>query len=65
MLFRSALVYLFEFKVIDGDEPTGEALAQLKARDYAAKYCAPGVDAIEVGVEFSRTKRQIVGWEVA
>ncbi len=60
-----ALVYVLEFKVIDGDTPTGEALTQLKARDYAAKYRAPGVEIIEVGIEFSRTKRQIVGWEVA
>jgi len=60
-----SLVYVLEFKVIDGDTPTGEALAQLKARDYAAKYRAPGVRIIEVGIEFSKAKRQIVGWEVA
>ncbi len=59
------IVYLLEFKVIDGDAPTGEALAQLKARDYAAKYRAPGVEVIEIGIEFSKSKRQIVGWEVA
>ncbi|MBZ4648749.1 MAG: hypothetical protein JG774_1179, partial [Desulfomicrobiaceae bacterium] len=33
--------------------------------DYAAKYRAPDVTVIEVGVEFSTTRRQIVGWEVA
>lgn len=60
-----SLVYLLEFKVIDGDTATGEALAQLKAKDYAAKYRAPGVKIIEVGIEFSKTKRQIVGWEMA
>ena len=60
-----ALVYVLEFKVIDGDESTGEALVQLKARDYAAKYRVPGVRTIEIGIEFSRTKRRIVGWEVA
>ncbi|NCD27003.1 MAG: hypothetical protein EOL86_15640, partial [Deltaproteobacteria bacterium] len=58
-------VYVLEFKVIDGDTPTGEALAQLKARDYAAKYRAPGVEIVEIGIEFSKAKRQIVGWEVA
>ncbi len=57
-------VYVFEFKVVDGDAPTGAALAQLKAKDYAAKYRAPGVHVLEIGVEFSKTKRQIVGWEV-
>ncbi|NCC86042.1 MAG: hypothetical protein EOM03_18375, partial [Clostridia bacterium] len=58
-------VYLFEFKVIDGDHPTGEALAQLLRKDYAAKYRQPDISIIQIGVEFSRVKRQIVGWEVA
>ncbi|TSE24634.1 putative AAA-ATPase [Tepidimonas sediminis] len=59
--------WVIEFKVVDGEEPTGEAMRQLKARDYAAKYRgAPGItEVIELGVEFSRTRRQIVGWEVA
>ncbi|WP_143890166.1 ATP-binding protein [Tepidimonas alkaliphilus] len=58
--------WVIEFKVIDGDAPTGEAMRQLKARDYAAKHRgAPGIhEVIELGVEFSPTKRQIVGWEV-
>jgi hypothetical protein len=58
-------VWVFEFKVVDGDAPTGAALAQLKKKDYAAKYRAPDVTVIEVGVEFSTARRQIVGWEVA
>ncbi|OBS30320.1 hypothetical protein A9O67_04560 [Tepidimonas fonticaldi] len=59
--------WVIEFKVIDGEEPTGEAMRQLKARDYAAKHRgAPGIaEVIELGVEFSRARRQIVGWEVA
>ncbi|TSE25947.1 putative AAA-ATPase [Tepidimonas sediminis] len=59
--------WAIEFKVVDGEEPTGEAMRQLKARDYAAKHRgAPGItEVIELGVEFSRAKRQIVGWEVA
>ncbi|BDV01838.1 hypothetical protein TDMWS_19230 [Thermodesulfomicrobium sp. WS] len=31
----------------------------------SSKYRAPEVTVIEVGVEFSRNLRQIVGWEVA
>jgi hypothetical protein len=58
-------VWVFEFKVVDGDAPTGAALAQLKERNYAAKYRAPSVTVIEVGVEFSSARRQIVGWETA
>ncbi|MCX7815194.1 MAG: ATP-binding protein [Tepidimonas ignava] len=57
--------WVFEFKVVDGDQGTGAALRQLQAKDYAAKHRgAPGVErVIEVGVEFSRSKRQIVGWD--
>ncbi|BDV00222.1 ATPase AAA [Thermodesulfomicrobium sp. WS] len=60
-------VWIFEFKVISGESPTGEALRQIQQRHYAAPYRnAPGVHrVIEVGVEFSKTKHQIIGWEVA
>ncbi|WP_299018402.1 ATP-binding protein [uncultured Tepidimonas sp.] len=56
-------IYLFEFKVIEL-EPEGKALAQLKARDYAAKYRAAGVPIHLVGIEFSRDSRRVVGLEV-
>ncbi|WP_243646481.1 ATP-binding protein [Tepidimonas ignava] len=63
---HAGTAWVFEFKVVDGDQGTGEALRQLQAKDYAAKHRgAPGVErVIEVGVEFSRSKRQIVGWDV-
>lgn len=63
---HAGTAWVFEFKVVDGEQGTGEALRQLQARDYAAKYRgAPGIErVIEVGVEFSRTRRQIVGWMV-
>ncbi|HCF04711.1 MAG TPA: hypothetical protein DEU72_00500, partial [Desulfomicrobiaceae bacterium] len=50
--------------VIHQDTPAGSALAQIQAKNYAAKYRAPGVRVLEVGVEFSAAQRQIVGWEV-
>jgi len=56
-------VWLFEFKVIEGETATGEALAQLEAKNYAAKYA--GAVLIQIGIEFSKAKRQIVGWDVA
>ncbi|BDV00213.1 ATPase AAA [Thermodesulfomicrobium sp. WS] len=59
------VAWVLEFKLVDGEAPTGAALTQLQAKNYAAKYRAPGVTVIEVGVEFSTAKRQIVGWEVA
>ena len=57
-------VYLFEFKVVE-QVPDGRALAQLQAKGYAEKYRAPGVTVTLVGVEFSREKRNVVGFEVA
>jgi hypothetical protein len=56
-------VYLFEFKVVE-QEPQGKALAQLQTRGYAEKYKVPGVTVVLVGIEFSREKRNVVGFEV-
>ena len=56
-------VYLFEFKVVD-DGPEGTALAQLRERGYADKYRASGEPIHLVGIEFSRTERNIVAFEV-
>jgi hypothetical protein len=58
----SERIYLFEFKVVEL-EPEGKALAQLKAKDYAAKYRAAGVPIHLVGIEFSRDSRRVVGFE--
>jgi hypothetical protein len=38
-------------------------MAQLKARNYAAKYQASGKAVFLVGIEFSQAERQIVGFE--
>ncbi|BBD77882.1 hypothetical protein HPTL_1622 [Hydrogenophilus thermoluteolus] len=59
-----ATVWVIEFKVVFGEAATGEALAQIQARDYAAPYRGkPGVArVIELGVEFSKTRRTLVGW---
>ncbi len=56
-------VYLFEFKVVEL-VPEGRALRQLKDRGYAEKYRASGQPIHLVGVEFSREKRTVVGFEV-
>ncbi len=57
----ASITWVMEFKVVEGDTPTGEALAQIQAKNYAAKYPDP---VILLGIEFSKTKRQIVGWQV-
>jgi hypothetical protein len=57
------VVWVIEFKLVD-HEATGESLRQLQEKNYAAKYRKSGVQVIELGVEFSRSKRQVVGWFV-
>jgi hypothetical protein len=53
---------LFEFKVVEL-VPEGRALAQLKAKNYAAKYRSSGCAITLIGVEFSRDARNIVAFE--
>ena len=55
--------YLFEFKVVEL-EPEGKALEQLKAKKYHEKYATKCPKIYLIGVEFSKEKRNIVGFEV-
>ncbi|APW48493.1 hypothetical protein RA876_15660 [Rhodoferax antarcticus] len=56
-------VFLFEFKVVELN-PAGSALQQLKDMAYADKYRARAEPIHLIGVEFSKTSRNIVGFEV-
>ena len=56
-------VFLFEFKVVESN-PKGSALQQLKDMAYADKYRRRGEPIHLIGVEFSKTSRNIVGFEV-
>ena len=56
-------IYLFEFKVVEL-APDGRALQQIKDRGYAEKYRAEGAPLHLIGVEFSRERRAVVGFEV-
>lgn len=58
-----SFVYLFEFKMVK-DEATGAAIEQIQAKDYAKIYRNTGKSIYLVGVEFSRRKREIVGFDV-
>ncbi|NHN75978.1 ATP-binding protein [Azotobacter chroococcum] len=55
-------VYLFEFKVVEL-VPQGKALQQIRERGYAEKYRARGEPIHLIGVEFSRERRSVVGFE--
>jgi len=54
-------VWLFEFKVVEL-VPEGKAIQQLRDKGYAEKYRSAGPVHL-VGVEFSRERRNIVGFE--
>ena len=56
-------VFLFEFKVVT-DAPEGHALQQIREKGYAEKYLGQGVEVHLIGVEFSKTARNVVGFEV-
>jgi Predicted AAA-ATPase/PD-(D/E)XK nuclease superfamily len=55
-------IILFEFKVVEL-VLEGNALQQIKDKQYAAKYLAEGLPIYLVGVEFSRKTRNVVGFE--
>ncbi len=55
-------IYLFEFKVIE-QEPVGSALQQIKDKGYADKFRADGMPIHLIGVEFSKEKRNVTGFE--
>ena len=57
-------VYLFEFKAWQENQE-GRALAQLKERDYAAKYRHLGLPIHMVGVEFNAQSRNVEVFEYA
>jgi len=62
-VFFAGAVWLFEFKVVEL-VPEGKALAQLHARAYADKYRARGEPIHLIGIEFSRSARNLVGFAV-
>jgi hypothetical protein len=53
-------VYIFEFKL---DKSAGEAIAQIKKKNYAAKYAASSKRVILFGVNFNSENRQIDDWK--
>ncbi|MEY8875990.1 MAG: ATP-binding protein, partial [Leptothrix sp. (in: b-proteobacteria)] len=58
-----ARVFIFEFKVVE-QAATGEALQQIRRQGYADKYRARFEPIHLIGVEFSRSARNLAGFEV-
>ena len=56
-------VYIFEFKMVQGSEGDGSALAQIKTKEYAAPYRDGEHRIFLVGMEFSEAVRNLVRFE--
>lgn len=58
-------VYIIEFKVSDLDKSSEKALDQIKKKGYCQKYVGRYRDIYLIGIEFSKTKRNIenLQWE--
>jgi len=61
VIFADEYIYILEFKV---DKPIEDALWQLEEKDYAQIYSDSGKKIMEIGIIFSREKRNILEWEV-
>ncbi|UOD35498.1 ATP-binding protein [Deferribacteraceae bacterium V6Fe1] len=59
-LFVGDKIYILEFKV-DGQQ--GEALRQIKERNYAEKYLNEGKQVYLIGIEFSSEQKNVVNFE--
>ncbi|MBZ4644245.1 MAG: hypothetical protein JG767_1854, partial [Deferribacteraceae bacterium] len=59
-LFVGDKIYILEFKV-DGQQ--GEALRQIKERNYAEKYLNEGKQIYLIGIEFSSEQKNVVNFE--
>ncbi|MGN0847976.1 MAG: PD-(D/E)XK nuclease domain-containing protein, partial [Kiritimatiellia bacterium] len=55
-------IFLIEFKL---DRPAEEALAQIDAKDYAAKYDFAGKQVTRIGISFSSERRTIADVKIA
>ena len=59
VIFAGEYIYIFEFKV---DKPVEKAILQLKEKDYASIYSGTSKIIVEMGIVFSRKKRNILEW---
>ncbi len=61
VVMTAANIYLFEFKVVNG-RPSGQAIEQLRAKNYADKYRLHGLPIHLVGVEFSKETKNLASF---
>lgn len=58
-----AYIYLFEFKMVNGKKP-GSSIEQIRDMNYAQKYRGTGKTVYLGGIEFSKSERSIVYFDV-
>ena len=56
-------VYIFEFKMVNGENGNGSALAQIKRQHYAAPYRDGQYRIFLIGMEFNSEVRNLVRFE--
>ena len=59
VIFAGDYIYILEFKT---DKPVEDALWQIEDKNYALIYADSGKKIVEIGVVFSREKRNILEW---
>ncbi|MDZ7762645.1 MAG: PD-(D/E)XK nuclease domain-containing protein [Desulfovermiculus sp.] len=57
------VVYVLEFKVVELEGDGVKAIDQIKAKGYHQQYVQAGREVILVGMDFSKTDRNLVGFE--
>ncbi len=62
ILVNRRIVYIMEFKVIQDEKEKGKAIKQIEEKEYYKKYLNYE-KVYMVGVEFDKTKKQIVNFE--
>lgn len=64
VVFHGGQIFVFEFKMIENKTKTAEALdsaiARIRERDYAGKYCDRGQPIYLVGMVFGREERNLL-----
>ena len=62
MIVNNSIVYIIEFKVIQNSKEKGQALKQIKEKEYYKKYL--NYDKIYlIGIEIDKSKKQIINFE--
>jgi hypothetical protein len=57
------VIYIMEFKIVNTANSKGQALQQIKERNYADKYLATHKNIFLIGIEFNQVTRNIDNYQ--